>query len=88
MPTFDVPISEDGTIILFVGVAVPNTDNPDVQPDLHRFRALVDTGATTTAVTQKVVDAVGAVAFAKGRVIVANGDRGEWRSWRMAKPSW
>ena len=74
MPTFDVPISEDGTIILFVGVAVPNTDSPDVQPDLHRFRALVDTGATTTAVTQKVVDAVGAVAFAKGRVIVANGE--------------
>lgn len=72
MPTCNVEISEEGTFILFVDVAVP--DPKDEDPAFHRFRALVDTGANATSVTQNVVDTVGAVAFGKGRVTVANGE--------------
>ena len=47
----------------------------ETQAKLSIFQALIDTGATSTCVTQKVVDAVGLVANGKAMMAGATGDR-------------
>lgn len=66
MPTFQVQV-EDRQILLLVCVSVPDS------PDSHTFRALLDTGAQGTMVTQKVVETLNARSIGVDAFMPASG---------------
>lgn len=74
MPTVTIKIS-DNEIRHVADVALPNPPNPGHPFGLipNRFDALIDTGSTNTAVTQKVVDALQAKQIGVEDIWHANG---------------
>ena len=77
MPTFNVEIVED-QIIVVATITVPPV-NPKTEP----FKALVDTGAQVTMISQKVVDAIQADPVGQGSILPASGEPVETPQYRL-----
>ena len=77
MPTFNVEIVEN-QIIVVATITVP----PD-GPKKGSFRALVDTGAQATMISQKVVDEIQADPVGPGSILPASGEPVETPQFRL-----
>jgi len=80
MPTFTGSVVDD-QILLDVAVSKPKPPGEDNQPIM--CRALLDTGAQITAISKKMISAVGAVAIKRQSIVVASGDTIETKIYRV-----